>query len=119
MRLIVPGEPVPKKRPRILKSGHVYTPRETVEYESSIAWSAKASGRKFEKKAMQLEVDFFCSKFRVDTDNLVKSVCDGLQASGVLEDDVYIVAIKAYRWEDQNNPRTEINLEYITQDPDH
>lgn len=117
MQFVVPGEPVPKKRPRVLRNGHVFTPRETLEYESSVAWMARATGQKFEAgKPLRLEVDFFCSPVRrqwtPDTDNLIKSILDGIETSGVIDNDVDIVAILAYRWED-NNPRAEVKLEYV------
>ena len=36
----VPGEPVPKARPRMTRSGHVYTPKRTADYEAAVkaAW---------------------------------------------------------------------------------
>ena len=33
IRFKIPGEPRGKQRPRVTRSGHAYTPKETVEYE--------------------------------------------------------------------------------------
>ncbi len=43
MKLVIelPGEPVPKGRPRFAK-GHVYTPARTAAYERALGWAAKA-----------------------------------------------------------------------------
>lgn len=43
IRLFVPGEPVPKARPRMTRTGHAYTPAKTRTYESKVAlygWQA-------------------------------------------------------------------------------
>ncbi len=44
MKLVIelPGEPVPKGRPRFGK-GHAYTPARTASYERSLAWAYKAA----------------------------------------------------------------------------
>jgi len=36
IKLIIPGKPMGKQRPRVLKSGVSYTPKETVNYETLI-----------------------------------------------------------------------------------
>ena len=35
----VQGVPVPKGRPRMTKTGHTYTPKETKDYEDLVKWS--------------------------------------------------------------------------------
>lgn len=117
MRLIILGEPVPKKRPRVLKNGHVYTPRETVEYESAVAWACKGQRERFKDSPLELYVWFHCTprpRQKVgDLDNLIKSVMDGIGASGVIANDRNVVSIHAHRLETQLEPRTELILEYL------
>lgn len=36
IRLIIPGEPVAKGRPRITRNGHAYTPEKTTNYENLV-----------------------------------------------------------------------------------
>jgi len=36
LKFTIPGEPIPKARPRVLKSGHTYTPSRTKEYEEVV-----------------------------------------------------------------------------------
>lgn len=37
------GHPVPKKRPRVTRSGHAYTPKESLAYENEVALMAKSA----------------------------------------------------------------------------
>jgi len=37
IQFFIPGDPVPKGRPRMTRSGHTYTPEKTRTYESKIA----------------------------------------------------------------------------------
>lgn len=41
--LSVYGHPVPKKRPRVTRSGHAYTPKDSVAYEAEVARMAKSA----------------------------------------------------------------------------
>lgn len=36
VKLTIPGKPLGKQRPRVLKNGITYTPKETVNYETLI-----------------------------------------------------------------------------------
>jgi len=79
--ITVPGRPVPKGRPRLARNGGVYTPKTTVEYETTIAnaWYEKYGATELEGN---LEVWCYFSTDRhakQDVDNLAKSVLDGLQ----------------------------------------
>ena len=37
------GQPVPKKRPRVTRYGHAYTPKESLAYETEVANMAKSA----------------------------------------------------------------------------
>jgi Holliday junction resolvase RusA-like endonuclease len=37
------GQPVPKKRPRVTRYGHAYTPKESLAYENEVALMAKSA----------------------------------------------------------------------------
>ncbi len=82
LEFTVPGNPVPKARPRVLRSGITYTPKTTKEYEQRIAWTAKAAWKgkpMLLDKGYGLTVHFGREAMRGDLDNLIKAVCDGLQ----------------------------------------
>ena len=97
----IPGRPQAKQRPRVGRGGHVYTPKETREYEQLVAHTWRAAGGVCLPKGTPAEVTIHVYKDRVevevgvaeglpptaraDLDNLAKSVLDGL--NGVAFDD--------------------------------
>lgn len=100
--LIIQGNPVPKGRPRVTKSGYAYTPKRTKKYEDLIKWNFKlAKGEKLKgplraeftfnfampkswSKKKKLEMLGQPHTQRPDVDNLVK-VIDAL--NGLAFDD--------------------------------
>lgn len=116
----VPGQPVPKKRPRVMKSGVTFTPKESLYYENRVlgAYKQKYPMREPTKDPLRLCVTFSFpipqsakrkklpdkiqpgDQFvhRPDLDNLVKSVLDALNGVAFADDAqvVMIVAQKVY-----------------------
>lgn len=115
----IPGEPTSKLRSRSTKSGKHYTPEKTVRYESTVAlFGSQAMGAKSpileplsmdlviyvpipqswskKKQERALKNEIRPAK-KPDLDNLIKSVCDGLNAV-VYGDDSQIVecSVKKY-----------------------
>lgn len=89
VHLVIPGKPIPKQRPRVTRTG-VYTQRESIEYESRVAWHAEMSKVKFlPKTRLKVKVDFHLASRSyklMDVDNLIKSCLDGLGKSGMFND---------------------------------
>ena len=101
--------PVPKGRPRATRTGRIYTPKATAEYEASIA--KMVSHYQALMGALSLDVTFVMKRpastpksrvgrflkagSRGDLDNYVKSLLDGLQRGGVVPNDAAVVEIKA------------------------
>lgn len=81
---VIPGEPVPKARPRVGRSGHAYTPERTRKAEQRVAFIAKAAAIGGPLSgALHVELEFALgTRRRVDWDNLSKLVCDA--CNGVL-----------------------------------
>lgn len=98
------------------KTGQIYTPAKSARYEEAIAWASKRCTPMEKGKPVKVTMDFYCTprprQQMMDTDNGIKAVLDGLVKGGTLSDDVDVIAIEAYRWED-NNSRTEVTLEYV------
>lgn len=92
----VPGQPVPKQRPRVVGK-QAFTPARTRIYEQQVGWLARRAVDGMEPFADDVSLRLLfrrSGKLRADLDNLVKAVLDGL--SGVLfEDDRQIVYIEA------------------------
>ena len=96
---VIEGEPKGKGRPRFTKTGRVYTPAETAQYERLVAFNyvQKADGYKFTSpvkvtvkafhkppkgKSKQVVADMLSGRIRPtkkpDADNVAKIVLDGL-----------------------------------------
>ncbi len=105
----IPGEPVPKGRPRFA-NGRVYTPPKTVEYERKVRVFARNAKVRMLKGDIQLIVDFHLkTERRVDIDNLVKGCMDAL--NGIAwKDDAQVVSLVASKLLGSLNPRCAIQL---------
>ena len=95
------GRPVPKARPRMTRSGGVYTPKTTVDFEKAIgnAWFDKYGETKLE--GMIKVWIYFCTDRhgKQDVDNLAKSVLDGLQRANCFatgDEQVYELTASKY-----------------------
>ncbi len=104
------GNPVPKARPRVLRSGITYTPKTTKEYEQRIGWAARAVWRKtpLQGYGIGVRATFGVSSMRPDIDNLEKSLLDGL--AGVLyKDDKQVCHTEMHKIR-ANPPYTEVEI---------
>ena len=89
----VPGQPVPKARPRWGK-GRTYTPLKTREAELAVAWEFKRQmGTQRWPWPLDEETSLSCRFYmasakgrRADIDNLVKLVLDGLNGVAYTDD---------------------------------
>lgn len=108
MKLIIPGKPMGKQRPRVLKSGITYTPKETANYEVYIKqlfateykmhkpkegplimritayFPIPQSTSKSKKVAME-RGDIRPTK-KPDIDNIIKIIADALNGLAYLDD---------------------------------
>ena len=101
--------PVPKGRPRSTKTGRIYTPKKTADYERDI--SRLVGHLPALLGAISIEVEFVLkrpartpkrqlSRFikagsRGDLDNYIKALLDGLQRGGVIPNDSAVTKILA------------------------
>ena len=111
----VPGEARGKQRPRMTRSGHTYTPKETVSYENLV--KTCYTGEYFpdgselyititayfaipksvsKKKREEMLLDNIRPTKKPDCDNLAKSVCDALNGIAY-RDDSMIVGMMVYK----------------------
>lgn len=111
--LTVDGEPQPKQRPRVLRSGITYTPKATVQAEAHLAW-------RFKQRYPGLEVDAahqWCLQMvfhlrtwrRTDWDNLGKLCSDAL-IGVVWKDDSQVAEAHVLVIRGAKQPRTEIEI---------
>jgi len=114
LHLEIPGTPVPKGRPRVTRTGHVYTPSKTRAYEDVIRLATRVAmagrpptenpcrvnvtavfqppGSWSKKKKKEIRVH----ATKPDLDNVVKSALDGICFdTGAIRDDKQINEIRA------------------------
>lgn len=108
----VPGEPVPKARPRVVK-GRTYTPKRTAEHEEAIGWAFREAMPGYDPLTclVGMRCAFYTKsqKPRSDVDNLVKTVQDALEGLAYVND-VQVDDIRGHRFRGAADPRTEIEV---------
>ena len=132
IKLTIPGKPLGKQRPRVMRNGHTYTPDKTVNYETLVKqlyiekyfqkqlsgpikatitaymYIPKSESKKRKKKMLANEI-LPCKM--PDWDNIGKIITDALNGLAY-EDDKQIVdarVVKVYG----DQPRVEVELEEI------
>lgn len=116
IRIVIPGRPVPKERPRLSAAGrkmYIYTPQETSKFEKQVALAAltAANGKVlFGDIAISIKLYFSDKRFG-DLDNYAKSILDGLQGT-LFENDKQVARLCIERHIDKNE-RAEIVAEEL------
>lgn len=93
--LSVPGEPVPKGRPRVY-NGHGITPKRTLEAENNIRrrWISQYPNMQPLTGDIHISIDFYMPDRHVkDWDNLAKLVTDALNGIAYADDRQIVTAI--------------------------
>lgn len=105
----VEGEPVAKARARIARR-RAYTPQRTLDAEEAIASAFReARAWRFPSNVAVAVVFYRSNNHVVDTDNLLKTVLDGITKSEVVwADDSQVTALVAVTEYDPHWPRTAI-----------
>lgn len=89
----IDGPPVPKQRPRMTRSGHVYTPAKTRAYEKLVAIAAQdaVAREQWIADVAKYSVHITIRRARkvADIDNYAKSILDGMNKI-IYPDDKYI-----------------------------
>lgn len=124
----VPGRPMGKQRPRVMKSGITFTPKETVSYENLVKMVYMQSGSKMfegpinmkivayyeipkstsKKKAELMRAENERPTKKPDVDNIVKIICDALNKVAY-HDDSQIVGCEIQKYY-SDNPRVEVEI---------
>jgi len=83
----VPGRPRGKERPRMGRNGKFYTPKQTRDYEESVAWFARNAYKEDPTELpVRLDLIIRSSKSRADISNILKSIEDGMNEIVYLDD---------------------------------
>lgn len=126
IKFVVPGRPQGKQRPRMTKTGHVYTPQQTKDYEKHIQScfiNVKPAGWEPLSGPVMVTVQAYFEQARSnkmeyamikpDIDNVVKVALDAIQGNGgVIVDDKQVIGMVVEKF--WGNPdRLEITVETI------
>lgn len=112
VHLVVPGNPVPKARPRVGAHRNVYTPRRTLEAEARLLGYLKAAYPRLRPATgpCALAVTFYLkTDRRVDVDNLTKLVMD-VGNRRIWLDDSQVSDVRVQKFTRAAVPRTEISV---------
>jgi Holliday junction resolvase RusA-like endonuclease len=122
LRILVPGEPVPKARARtVVRDGkHIsYTPKRTVQAEARIrqyVFAARPGQPPFEALPLTVVLLFHMNDItRADVDNLEKLVLDACNKV-LWTDDRWVCQVYAEK-RPSTSPRTEIGVWLLSQGP--
>ena len=116
LSFIVPGEPLPHGRPRFNKrTGHAYSPERSEHYKKAVALCVRvATTSRGLTGAFSLSMVFYRTDFlRLDIDNLMKSILDGITQSGFWLDDSQVQEVHAKLLRGQKEPRAEIVINEV------
>lgn len=108
--------PVPPSANNYWRScrGRVFKSKEAIQYKETAQYLAKKQG--FTEPltgALSVSMRFYRERKSGDLDNRFKCLFDSL--NGILwKDDSQIVEIHAYRFDDKNNPRIELNIKEVS-----
>lgn len=112
VEFIVPGEAVPKSRPRVMGKGTwTFTPKRTVEYEKKVKdIAARAMGiRELFEFGIAIGLEIYKkNKRHSDIDNVFKAIADACNGV-VYEDDSQINEMHVFRFADEN-PRVRVTI---------
>jgi crossover junction endodeoxyribonuclease RusA len=113
IRIIIPGRPVPKQRPRFARTGHIYTPQETRDYEDFVGWKAKEVVKEPLEGDIALYIRVYVNRnVFADIDNIAKAIMDGLNGVAY-KDDRQVVCLSIQRIKGREE-RVEIELEEVS-----
>jgi len=113
IRIIIPGRPVPKQRPRFGRGGHVYTPSKTKQYEELVGWYAKQCIPEPISENIALHIRVYVkNNVFPDIDNIAKSIMDGLNGIAY-NDDKQVACLTIQRLQGEEE-RAEIEIEKIS-----
>jgi len=137
--LDVPGVPTAKGRPRMARSGHVYTPQKTRDYEDQIRLAAavRLAGKKPTEKPVIVHFAAFFKPpksysrtrrtqlftsgghhaIKPDLDNVLKAAMDAICGeNGAILDDKQIIEISCFKTYTEENAGISIDVFEVAQD---
>lgn len=123
IKLIIPGRPISKSNFKLQnKNGQTWMPNKGkhskyVAYENMIAGhiNIQYSGETIEEDLITILKLYFPNKKMGDLHNYPKSICDGIEKSGIIKNDKQLKPVLLFDFIDKENPRVEIELYKVSE----
>lgn len=131
---IVPGEVRPKERPRFTRSGRIFTPKKTLDYENKVKaayMSEYPYGMAFPEEAVEMVINIYIQvpasypkkrkdhmvcferpTKKPDADNQMKAIADALNGTAY-SDDKQIVSVTVNKYWSYE-PKAEITIREVS-----
>jgi crossover junction endodeoxyribonuclease RusA len=108
--------PYPPSANRYWRSyrGRVVKSAEAKAYQQEAGWIAKLSGFDCTTRNVSITLRVYRPRKTGDLDNSLKILIDSMKGI-IYEDDEQVVVIHAERYEDKNNPRVDLLVEFVTE----
>jgi len=118
LKFTIPGRPLSKSNFKLTNvNGQAWMPRagkhsKYIAYENMIAGyiNQQYSGPKLENQLITVLKLYFPDKRMGDLHNYPKSICDGIEKSGIIKNDKQLRPVLLFDFIDKENPRVEIEL---------
>ncbi len=118
IKLIIPGRPISKSNFKLKNiHGKTWMPStgkysKYLAYENMIAGyiNAQYQGDIIEEDLITIIRLYFPNKKMGDLHNYPKSICDGIEKSGIIKNDKQLKPVLLFDFIDKENPRVEIEL---------
>ena len=118
LKFTIPGRPVSKSNFKLTNiNGQAWMPRsgkhsKYVAYENMIAGyiNQQYLGPKLENQLITVLKLYFPDKRMGDLHNYPKSICGGIEKSGIIKNDTQLRSVLLFDFVDKENPRVEIEL---------
>lgn len=119
IELVVPGQPLPKERPRRGRGGRrLYTPEQTRAHEETIRWQLRALNVQPLAGDVAVWLRFFVrTSRRIDMDNCEKLVLDACNKIAY-EDDAQVIEKHTLLFRNADSPRTELRIVQVEKKED-
>ena len=123
LKFTIPGRPVSKSNFKLTNiNGQAWMPRSGkhsryVAYENMIAGHINQQylGPTIENQLITVLKLYFPDKRMGDLHNYPKSICDGIEKSGIIKNDKQLKPVLLFDFIDKENPRVEIELYDFTE----
>ena len=123
IKLTIPGRPISKSNFKLHNvHGQAWMPStgkysKYVAYENMIAGyiNQQYHGEVIEEDLITVMKLYFPNKRMWDLHNYPKSICDGIEKSGIIKNDKQLKPVLLFDYIDKENPRVEIELYPISQ----